>query len=61
MVKYAIVFAICCLVSVVYSTIIGYYTLPQSLSGIILHTVFAIAFLVFYPWKKALSSSQPSS
>jgi hypothetical protein len=61
MVKYAVVFAIFCLFSVIYSTAMGYYTLQLALSGIILHAVFAIAFLAFYPWKKSLNSRLPSA
>jgi hypothetical protein len=61
MVKFAIVFAISCLCSVIYSIALDYYTIQLGLSGIIIHAVFAIAFLAFYPWKKSLSSSQPSA
>jgi len=55
-VKYAIVFAILSLAAELYSVILGYITLGSGLTAIILHAVFAIAFLVFYPWRAVKGS-----
>ena len=52
-VKYAIVFAILSLAAELYSFILGYITLGSALTPIILHAVFAVALLAFYPWRAA--------
>jgi hypothetical protein len=52
-VKYAIVFAILMVAVALYSFILGYTNLSQALTDIIIHAVFAAAFLVFYPWRAA--------
>ena len=54
-VKYAIVFALLMLVTELYSVIMGYLTLGQAGTALILHAVFAVALLVFYPWRAAES------
>ncbi len=54
-VKYAIVFAILSLAAELYSFILGHITLGQALTAIIMHAVFAAAFLAFYPWRAARS------
>ena len=54
-VKYAIVFAILMLAAELYSVIMGNITLGQALTAIIIHAVFAAAFLAFYPWRAARS------
>jgi hypothetical protein len=38
-----------------YSVILGHITLGQALTAIIMHAVFAAAFLAFYPWRAARS------
>ena len=50
-VKYAIVFAILSLVAPLYSFLLDHITIIQALAPLITHTVFAIALLVFYPWR----------
>ena len=52
-VKFAILFAILMAVIELYSVIRGYLDFGQAGMGIILHAVFAAAFLVFYPWRAA--------
>ena len=52
-VKYAIVFAILMFTAELYSFIKGYLTLGQAGMGIIMHAVFAVALLIFYPWRAA--------
>ena len=54
-VKYVIVFAILSLAAELYSFILGYMEFSQVVVGIIIHAVFAAAFLVFYPWRVARS------
>ena len=54
-VKYAIVFAILMLAATLYSIILGYSNFSQAIMDIIIHAVFAAAFLVFYPWRVARS------
>ncbi len=54
-VKYAIVFAILMLAAELYSFVIGYLDFSQAVIGIIIHAVFAAAFLAFYPWRVARS------
>ena len=54
-VKYAIVFAILSLAAELYSFIIGYMEFSQVVMGIVIHGVFATAFLAFYPWRVARS------
>ena len=54
-VKYAIVFAILMLAATLYSFILGYSNFSQSIMDIIIHAVFAAAFLAFYPWRAARS------
>jgi hypothetical protein len=60
-VKYAIVFAIFHVFGDLYSVIRGYTAFSDALVGIILHVVFAILFLVFYPWHKAQVVEPPPS
>jgi hypothetical protein len=50
-VKYAIVFAILMFAVHVYSLILGYVNFKQAATDIILHPIFAIALLAFYPWR----------
>ena len=50
-VKYAIVFAILSLAAELYSVIMGYLTLGQAGTAIIIHAVIAAALLAFYPWR----------
>jgi hypothetical protein len=52
-VKYAILFAILSLAAELYSTIRGYIDFSQSGMAIIIHAVFAVAFLALYPWRAA--------
>jgi len=52
-VKFAILWAILLAVIELYSFIRGYLDFGQAGMGIILHAVFAAAFLVFYPWRAA--------
>ena len=54
-VKYVIVFAILSLAAELYSFILGYMEFSQVVMGIVIHAVFAAAFLVFYPWRAARS------
>ena len=54
-VKYVIVFAILSLAAELYSFILGYMEFSQVVIGIIIHAVFAAAFLAFYPWRVARS------
>ena len=54
-VKFAILFAILMAVIELYSFIRGYLDFSQAGMGIILHAVFAVAFLVLYPWRAARS------
>ena len=54
-VKFAILFAILMVVAEIYSVITGYIDLGQAVMGIVLHAVFATAFLAFYPWRAARS------
>ena len=56
-VKYAIVFAILMFAVHVYSLILGYVNFNQAATDIIVHAIFAIALLAFYPWRKAQSSA----
>ena len=55
-VKYAILFATLMAVAELYSVIRGYLDFGQAGMGIILHAVFAAAFLAFYPWRVARTS-----
>ena len=50
-VKLAILIAILMVVAELYSVIQGYIDFSQAGMGIILNAVFAVAFLVFYPWR----------
>ncbi|MFC1968988.1 hypothetical protein ACFLVF_00655 [Chloroflexota bacterium] len=50
-VKYAIVFAILMLAAHLYSLILGHIDFSQAGTGLVIHAVFAIALLVFYPWR----------
>ena len=52
-VKFAIVFAILMLAAEIYSVIMGYNTLGQAGTGIIIHAVFAVGLLAFYPRRTA--------
>jgi hypothetical protein len=52
-VKYAIAFALLMLVGELYSLNVGYVNLTEALAGIIVHAVFAVALLAFYPWSRA--------
>ena len=54
-VKYAIVFAILSFAAELSSCIRGYFDFSQAGIGIIIHAVFAIALLAFYPWRAARS------
>jgi len=54
-VKYAIVFAILMFAVHLYSFILGHSNLRQVAVDLILHPIFAIALLAFYPWRKAPS------
>ncbi|MFC1931359.1 hypothetical protein ACFLXJ_04095 [Chloroflexota bacterium] len=54
-VKYVIVFAILSLAAELYSFILGYMEFSQVVIGIVIHAVFAAAFLAFYPWRAARS------
>ena len=56
-VKYAIVFAILMVASELYSVIMGYLTLGQALTAIIIHAIIAVALLAFYPWRAARSGA----
>jgi hypothetical protein len=52
-VKYAIVYAILSLAAEIASVILGYVTLGAALTPIILHAVFAVGFIAFYPRRAA--------
>ena len=54
-VKYAILFAILMVVADLYSVIQGYVDFGQAVYGIIIHAIFAVALLAFYPWRAARS------
>jgi hypothetical protein len=54
-VKYAIVFAILMLAAGLSSLIRGYINFNQDGLGIIIHAVFTVALLAFYPWRQARS------
>ena len=56
-VKYAIVFAILMLAAELYSVIMGYLTLGQAGTAIIIHAIIAAALLAFYPWRAARSGA----
>ncbi len=56
-VKYVIVFAILMLAAELYSLILGYIDFSHAVMGIIIHAVFAIALLAFYPWRAARSGA----
>jgi len=55
-VKFAILYSLVGLVMELYSVIRGYVDFAQAGMGIILWAIFAAAFLVFYPWRRASSS-----
>ncbi len=55
-VKFAILFSVLNLVTESYSVIRGYVDFAQAGMGIILYAIFAAAFLVFYPWRRASGS-----
>jgi hypothetical protein len=57
-VKYAIAFAALMLVNEIYSIIVGYVDFGQVVSGIAIHGVFAIAFLILYPWRQAKTKNE---
>ena len=50
-VKFALLFAVLMVVVILYSVIQGYVSFGQAGMGIILHAIFAVALLVFYPWR----------
>jgi len=52
-VKFAILFSVLGLVIELYSVIRGYVDFSQAGMGIILYAIFAVAFLVFYPYRAA--------
>jgi hypothetical protein len=52
-VKFAILFAILEAVVEIYSVIMGHLDLGQAATAIVLHAVFAVALLAFYPWRAA--------
>jgi hypothetical protein len=53
LVKLAIVFALFLLVQAIYTWSMGYLTFNQAAIDIVIHGVFAAAFLIFYPWHAA--------
>jgi len=55
-VKFAILWSILGVVIGLYSIIRGYVDFGQAGMGVILDAVFAVAFLVFYPWRAVKSS-----
>ena len=55
-VKFTILFSLLGLVMELYSVIRGYVDFAQAGMGIILYAIFAAAFLVFYPWRRASRS-----
>ena len=55
-VKFAILWSLLSLVAELYSVIQGFVGFGQAGMGIILHAVFAAAFLAFYPWRAACGS-----
>ena len=55
-VKFAILWSILGVVIGLYSIIRGYVDFGQAGMGIILDAVFAVAFLIFYPWRVVKSS-----
>jgi ABC-type uncharacterized transport system permease subunit len=57
-VKFAIAFAALLLVNEVYTVVAGYMDFKQVVSGIAIHAVFAIAFLILYPWRPAKSKNE---
>ncbi len=56
-VKYAIVFAILSFAAELYSVIMGYMDFGDrgAVIGVTVHAVFAVALLIFYPWRVARS------
>jgi len=52
-VKFAILWAVLAVVAGLYSVIQGYVDFSQAGMGIIIDAVFAVAFLVLYPWRAA--------
>ena len=56
-VKFAIVFAILSSAAESYSVIMGYLTLGQAATAIIIHAIIAAALLAFYPWRAARSGA----
>jgi len=56
-VKYAMVFAILMLAAELYSVMMGYLTLGQAGTAIIIHGVIAAALFTFYPWRIAKSNA----
>ena len=54
-VKFAILWTILAVVAGLYSIVKGYVDFGQAGMGIILDAVFAVAFLVLYPWRAARS------
>ena len=52
-VKFAILFAVLMLVAELYSALRGYVEFSEATMGIVIHAVFAAAFLIFYPWRGA--------
>ena len=55
-VKFAILYCSLAVVLGLYSIIRGYVDFGQAGMGIIIDGAFAVAFLVFYPWRRASSS-----
>ena len=55
-VKYAIAFAFLMLAGELYSFFVGYINFSQAVMGIILHAVFGVALLAFYPWRAVKGS-----
>ena len=55
-VRYAIVFAILSFAAELYNGLIAYEDFSQAAEGIVIHGLFAVLFLVFYPWHRKESS-----
>jgi hypothetical protein len=52
-VKFAIVWALFWVVTVIYGLVRGYVDFSQEGAGLIINAIFAVLFLVFYPWRAA--------
>ena len=55
-VKFAIVWALFWVVTVLYALLRGYVDFSQEGSALIIHVIFAILFFAFYPWKSKAST-----